>query len=305
MSGVSKMLEWGRILKQDRLLRAMTGLNRKGFEALLPSFAIAYNESLAKSKPSRQRAVGGGRKATLTTLEAKLFYILFYCKCYPTFDLASVLFGFDRSCAHGWTHRLIPILEKALGKKMALPERKLRSVDEFVERFPRVKRVMIDGTERPIQRPQDKKRQQENYSGKKRRTTRKHLLAVDETKRVLVLSPAHEGKVHDKRMLDCEELAAAIPDQLSIEVDLGFQGLQKEYINIRIAHKKPRGGELTQTQKQENKVLSRERVLCENAIAGVKRYRAVSDVYRNHVPNFDDQLMLMAAGLWNFYLDAA
>ncbi len=31
------MLEWERILKQDRLLRAMTGLNCKGFEALLPS----------------------------------------------------------------------------------------------------------------------------------------------------------------------------------------------------------------------------------------------------------------------------
>lgn len=55
--------------------------------------------------------------------------------------------------------------EIALGKKMALPQRKLHSVDEFVERFPGVKRVMIDGTERPIQRPQDKKRQKENYFG--------------------------------------------------------------------------------------------------------------------------------------------
>ena len=40
------MLEWERILKQDRLLRAMTGLNRKGFEAILPSFSSAYRESL-------------------------------------------------------------------------------------------------------------------------------------------------------------------------------------------------------------------------------------------------------------------
>jgi hypothetical protein len=283
----------------------MTGLNRKGFEALLPSFTIAYSQSVIESKPRRQRALGGGRKATLRTLEAKLFYSLFYCKCYPTFDLASILFGFDRACAHGWTHRLLPILEKALGEKMVLPERKLHSVDEFVACFPGVKRVMIDGTERPIQRPQDKKRQKENYSGKKRRPTRKHLVAVDETKHVLVLSPAREGKVHDKQMLDDEELAAAIPDKLAIEVDLGFQGLQKEYVNIRIGHKKPRGGELTQTQKQENKALSRERVLCENALAGVKRYRAVSDVYRNRIPDFDDRLMLMAAGLWNFYLDAA
>lgn len=197
------------------------------------------------------------------------------------------------------------MLESALGHKLALPERKLRSVEEFVERFPQVKRVIIDGTERPIQRPQDKQRQRDNYSGKKRRPTRKHLAGVDERKRVLVLSLACAGKVHDKRLLDESGLAAAIPDEVPIEVDLGFQGLQNEYVNIRIGHKKPRGGELTEAQKAENKVLSRERVLCENAFAGVKRYNSVAAVYRNRVADFDDRLMLIAAGLWNFYVDAA
>ena len=90
-----------------------------------------------------------------------------------------------------------------------------------------------------------------------------------------------------------------------IEVDLGFQGLQNEYVNIRIGHKKPRGGQLSETQKAENKALSRERVLCENAFAGVKRYNAVATIYRNRVSDFDERLMLIAAGLWNFYLDAA
>lgn len=121
------MLELERILKQDRLLRAVTGLNRKAFEALLSDFAQAYWQSLAITDGSRKRAFGGGRKATLQTMEDKLFYSLFYCKCYPTFDLASILFNFDRSQAHEWTHRLLPILETALGQKLVLPERKLRS----------------------------------------------------------------------------------------------------------------------------------------------------------------------------------
>jgi hypothetical protein len=99
--------------------------------------------------------------------------------------------------------------------------------------------------------------------------------------------------------------SAAIPDEVPIEADLGFQGLQNEYVNIRIGHKKPRGGELTEAQKAENKVLSRERALCENAFAGVKRYNSVVAVYRNRVADFDDRLMLIAAGLWNFYVDAA
>jgi hypothetical protein len=74
---------------------------------------------------------------------------------------------------------------------------------------------------------------------------------------------------------------------------------------VQIPHKKPKGGELSETQKEENRALSRSRVLCENAFSGVKRYRAVSDVYRNRKPDFDDDLMLTAAGLWNYYLEAA
>jgi hypothetical protein len=69
-------------------------------------------------------------------------------------------------------HRLQPIVEASLGEKMVLPERKLTSIEEFVARFAGVKRVMIDGTERPIQRPKDPQQQQRNYSGKKRRHTR-------------------------------------------------------------------------------------------------------------------------------------
>ena len=299
------MINLERALNQDGLLRALTGLNRQAFDALLPSFEQVYRASRMAAKPQRQRAMGGGRKARLNSIEAKLFYILFYFKCYPTFDLAGVLFDLDRSQTHEWMHGLQPVLEAALGEKMVLPERKLRSIEAFMEAFPGVERVMIDGTERPIQRPQDPDQQTLNYSGKKRRHTRKHLAAVDQSKRVLVLSKAREGKLHDKRFETEEEIAFHIPDAIPIEVDLGFQGLASEYVNIRIPHKKPRGGELTELQKQENRALSQSRVVCENAFAGVKRYGAVSAIYRNRIEDFDDRLMLTAAGLWNFYLMAA
>ncbi|MGD1714048.1 hypothetical protein [Dapis sp. BLCC M172] len=59
------MLNVERALKQDRLLRALTGLNRKAFESLLKSFHQIYQHTLLE-KP-RQRSVGGGRKARLRT----------------------------------------------------------------------------------------------------------------------------------------------------------------------------------------------------------------------------------------------
>jgi hypothetical protein len=256
----------------------------------------------------------------LRNIESKVFFILFYFKCYPTFDVLSWLFDLERGRANraaafgcessypkraAWVHRLQGILETALGKKMVLPERKLESIEQFVERFPEVKAVIFDGTERPVQRPKEASKQKEHYSGKKKRHTRKHITGSTRTKRVILLSEARAGKIHDQRQLEEAGLVSNIPDEVSVEGDLGFQGLQKEFVNINLPHKKPRGKELSDQQKQENKELSSQRVVCEHAHAGIKRYNAVSAIYRNRVPDFDDHLMLTAAGLWNFYLEAA
>ena len=62
------------------------------------------------------------------------------------------------------------------------------------------------------------------------------------------------------------------------------------------------GGEI---QKEKNKAFSAQRVACEHAHAGIKRYNAVTSIYRNRVADFDDHLMLIATGLWNLYLEAA
>ncbi|NJP09627.1 MAG: transposase [Leptolyngbyaceae cyanobacterium RU_5_1] len=299
------MLNIQRALENDRLLRALTGLNRKAFDALCEVFSRVYQESLENDPKPRKRARGGGRKARLRSMESKLFFILFYFKCYPSFDVLSFIFDLERGRANRWVHRLQGMLETALGKSMVLPERKLASIEQFLERFPEVKEVICDGTERPVQRPKDSEQQQEHYSGKKKRHTRKHITGSTRKKRVILLTQAQAGKIHDKRQLDQADLVGNIPDEVAVEGDLGFQGLQNEFVNIHLPHKKPRGKALTEQQKQQNKEFSAQRVVCAHAHAGMKRYGAVSAIYRNRVTDFDDHLMLTAAGLWNFYLEAA
>lgn len=66
------MLNLERVLNQDRLLKALTGLTRQAFDALLPSFEQAYEASRDAIKPVHQRARGGGRKVKLKSIEAKL-----------------------------------------------------------------------------------------------------------------------------------------------------------------------------------------------------------------------------------------
>ena len=300
------MININKILGKDRLLRAMIGLNRKAFENLLEKFEKVYNEEEEKKgKRPRKRKRGGGRKGRLASMAEKLFYILFYFKCYPTFDLASVLFDFDRSQAHRWVHKLQEILEKTLGEKQVLPLRQIHSVEEFLEKFPMVKKVIVDGTERAISRPKDEEKQRENYSGKKKRHTRKNIVASDKEKKILVLTTTKIGKTHDKKIQEEEDFILGIPEKIEVLADSGFQGLQKQYENICLPKKKRRGGELTKEEKEKNKELAKERVVVENAIGGVKRYNAVSHIYRNRIIDFDDKLMLTACGLWNFYLEAA
>ena len=42
-------------------------------------------------------------------------------------------------------------------------------------------------------------------------------------------------------------------------------------------------------------------ILVEHAIGGVKRFRALTDGFRNKRKNLDDQIILVAAGIWNLH----
>ena len=154
-------------LTSDRTMKALTGLTRPEFRALVPAFGQALYDQALQRDPPRQRRPGGGGPAMLKTAEAKLFFILIYVKCYPTFDVAAVLYGVHRSRAHRWTQDLLPVLEQTLGYQMILPERQIHEVEGFSQRFPTAQTLFVDGSERPTYRPQERLAQKTYYSGKK------------------------------------------------------------------------------------------------------------------------------------------
>lgn len=93
-------------------------------------------------------------------------------------------------------------------------------------------------------------------------------------------------------------------ERFRLRVDLGFLGIEKEYVckGSLIPHKKPRKQELTPAQKAENKVLASQRIVVEHAHAGLKRYRILADRLRMHNFVLYDVVLGVCAGLWNFYL---
>jgi hypothetical protein len=87
------MLKLDQIKRNNRLMRATTGLTQKAFDAILTPFSEVYDASLEQPGVRRQRALGGGRKSRLVSHEEKLYFILLYCKCYPTMDLLGLCLG--------------------------------------------------------------------------------------------------------------------------------------------------------------------------------------------------------------------
>jgi len=51
-----------------------------------------------------------------------------------------------------------------------------------------------------------------------------------------------------------------------------------------------------------HKIISGIRISSEHAIAGIKRLRIVTDKFRNKTNKFNDKVMFLACGLWNYQL---
>jgi hypothetical protein len=137
------------------------------------------------------------------------------------------------------------------------------------------------------------------YSGKKKRHTVKNNIIVGEDDyQIKGLSKTHEGKKHDKKI--CDEEQISLPKGTHCYQDSGFQGFEMEGVDISQPKKKPRGGELTPEEKKENRLISSIRVVVEHVISGVKRCRIVKDVFRNLTDNYDDMVMELACALHNF-----
>jgi len=293
------------IFSQPRITKAVLGVTKDEFQQLLPAFHQCLIQHRIELTPKRVRKVGGGRKGDLPTDEAKLLYILLYLKLYPTYDALAVLTGHYRSKCGDSVKFLLPVLEKTLGRHLVLPARHGNSLEDIFRANPEIRDVFIDGTERKVNKPGNYGSRDKLYSGKKKSHTRKSIVLCDERKFIHFLSQAKSGRRHDKRLTDKNQLARYIPEHITIWTDTGFQGLAKLHANTLMPKKATKKHPLTPDQKASNQTIASIRVRNEHAIGGMKRFRAAADTYRNHLPNMDDQLMRLSAGLWNLHLKQA
>jgi len=299
------MMRFEQLKNKPAMMKCLTGLTAEGFMALLPAFRVAYEADLAgrdeQRAAPRQRERGAGQKGALPTVADKLVFILFYFRVYPVQMAQGYLFGMGQPQANEWIHRLSALLKVALGYDLQLPARTPKDIKAALETCPGLE-FIIDGTERLIRRPKDKQRQKANYSGKKKRHTRKNNVITDKTTgKIRGLSPTVEGKRHDKKLAD--EQAAVFPKGSKLWKDTGFQGYEPPQVQSFQPTKKPKGRDLSPQEKLVNTTISKARIRIEHSLGGVKVFRIVHDVFRNFRADFDDLVMEIACALHNFRSD--
>jgi hypothetical protein len=279
-------------------MRALTTLDTVAFEEMLRRWKPALAEMTGKRTVAgqpRRRAAGAGPKSVLRAPEDKLFFILFHLKAYPTQDVMGTLFGLSQPQVCAWVGRLLPLLQQFMTAH--LPARHGRELSEVLASIPEVNEVLLDGTERPISRPEHKRRRDAHYSGRRKRTTVKNVV-VTAKRRVVLLTPTVPGRRHDKAEADLARIR--LGERYRLIADSGLQGYEAGAAVVYTPHKKPRGRRQHWRHKRFNRKLAQVRVRVEHTISSIKRLGVLKQTLRMRRKDCADTVMLIGCGLHNF-----
>ena len=117
-----------------------------------------------------------------------------------------------------------------------------------------------------------------------------------ETMKIICLSFCN-GKKHDFRLF--KESKVHIKADTLLETDTGYTGITEIHSNSLLPKKHYKSKPLTKEDKRNNHIISRQRIYVEHAIRFVKRFRILSERYRNRRKRFSLRFSLIA-GICNF-----
>ena len=160
-------MQYDKIRRNPPQLLSLTGFTEREFEAFIPSFQYHWESYYScftlKGKP-RYRLSYNRKTSKLPMIRDKLLFILSYLKNNPLQEYHGAFYGMTQPQCNDWIHLLCEILRKTLKTFGELPDRNHLRVQHLLEQC---KDVLLDGTERPIERPKDVERQKSCYNGKK------------------------------------------------------------------------------------------------------------------------------------------
>ena len=257
--------------------RRITGVKRATFEKM--------EEILRKRYAEKHRR--GGRTPQLSIADL-LLAALEYLREYRTYAHIAANYGIAESNVCRWIKWIEDVLIQ--DGTFSLPGKR-----GLLKKGGKYDVVLVDATESPIERP--KKGQKRYYSGKKKRHTLKTQLLVERKSGKIIALAFSNGKKHDFQLF--KDSHVHVSPETTLEADSGYQGLAQMHANSRLPKKRSKDHPLSKQERKENREISKSRIFVEHAICFIKRFRILSERYRNRRSRFALRFSLIA-GICNF-----
>jgi hypothetical protein len=119
---------------------------------------------------------------------------------------------------------------------------------------------------------------------------------VDKRTKKVICTTFSNGKKHDFKLF--KQSRVRWTEKSYAITDSGYTGIQKIQKNSRLPKKSSKRKPLTKEEKKQNRDISSQRVLNENVIGALKRFRIINDKYRNRRKRFGLRFNLIA-GIYN------
>jgi hypothetical protein len=309
------MMTYEKLQRKPKQFQAFTGVTLAQFaeilKALRPVYAEFEKERL--TRPERKRKIGGGRNFNLS-LENRLLVTLMYFRLYVSYALLGYLFNLDgANIGREINQRMLPALlsilpvpmqDELLSGRDEPPQigggKRIKTLKKLLEAHPEIKEVWVDATEQQIQRPSEKLARKQYYSGKQSEHTIKSQLLTTK-KLILHVSGNVPGSVSDSTVLAGSGIMHSIPADVQVNLDRGYEGAEERYPNNKVykAKRAQRNHPLTLFEKLYNHLINKTRILVEHVIGRVKKFRIVSELFRNQRATHGN-FFVAVAGLINF-----
>jgi hypothetical protein len=145
-------------------------MSREKFDLLVPYFSSTYRETQEEQRQNKEIKClpAGGKNGVFSSHEERLFFVFFYLKTYPTFDVLGFHFGLSAGHAHDYIKFFTRVLNRALSDLEMLPEQEIESPEDMRQLIDKTDDIIIDGVESRCVRPKNEEEQKACYSSKKK-----------------------------------------------------------------------------------------------------------------------------------------
>lgn len=217
------------------------------------------------------------------SLENQILVALEYWREYRTYSRAT-----DWAVSESTICRIVHRIETDL---MASGLFRLPGKKRLVRGVGQYEMVVMDVTETPIERP--KRKQKEFYFGKKKCHTLKCQVIIDKATLDIICLYFGHGRTHDFKLFKASGIH--FNPKTKILEDSGYQGIARYHSNSFIPQKKPKNGELSESEREYNRALGSERICIEHVNRRLKVFKILALRYRNRRRRYGLRFNLIAA----------